>query len=228
MRCSLMKRTTSKISTRPSMTNVPGVPKGDAKCATLRIKTWDILTRGGKVVFATDTDTPNSVGEAFIMQTYLAEALLASAGSPFSHAWARTFAEVVPVFEMTPDGGGFRVTAGWPAREYGPSYSTCGSNSPLAAAGSNWPAHASPDGRQAHWGQCSSEPALDRLVKICVGAVEEIKGGFVDRPTSIICSKWSPMLARLPWIPASSWAWRPVWSTRRNSLARPTRLRNER
>jgi len=96
----------------PSMMNVPGVPNGDAKRAMdMRIKTWDIRTRGGKVVFATGTPILNSVGEAFIMQTFLAEELLAERGIAMFDAWARTFAKVVPVFEMTPDGGGFRVNS---------------------------------------------------------------------------------------------------------------------
>lgn len=95
-----------------SMMNVPGVPKGDAKRAfDMRIKTWDILRRGGKVVFATGTPILNSVGEAFIMQTFLSEGLLEERGIAMFDAWARTFAEVVPVFEMTPDGGGFRLNS---------------------------------------------------------------------------------------------------------------------
>jgi len=94
----------------PSMMQVAGVPKGDAKRAfDMRIKTWDILKRGGKVVFATGTPIMNSVGEAFIMMKYLAEALLTAQGLSMFDSWARTFAEVVPIFEMTPDGGSFQV-----------------------------------------------------------------------------------------------------------------------
>lgn len=42
-------------------------------------------------------------------KTYLAEFLLEQSGIALFDAWARTFAEVVPIFEMTPDGGGFRI-----------------------------------------------------------------------------------------------------------------------
>jgi N12 class adenine-specific DNA methylase len=95
-----------------TMMQVAGVPKGDAKRAfDMRIKTCDILQRGGKVVFATGTPILNSIGEAFVLQTFLAEELLAARGIDMFDAWARTFAEIVPVFEMTPDGGGFRVNS---------------------------------------------------------------------------------------------------------------------
>ena len=93
-----------------TMMSVAGVPKGDSRRAfDMRIKTWDILRRGGRVVFATGTPIMNSVGEAFIMMTYLGEQYLRERGIDMFDAWARTFAEVVPVFEMTPDGGGFQV-----------------------------------------------------------------------------------------------------------------------
>ncbi len=92
------------------MGSIPGVPKGDSKRAfDMRVKTWDLIRRGGRVVFATGTPILNSVGEAFIMQLYLAEAALEAHGIAMFDAWARTFAEVVPIFEMTPDGGGFRM-----------------------------------------------------------------------------------------------------------------------
>jgi N12 class adenine-specific DNA methylase len=37
----------------------------------LRIKSWDLLRRDHKVIFATATPIMNTLGEAFVMQRYL-------------------------------------------------------------------------------------------------------------------------------------------------------------
>ena len=98
------------LSVPTMLGSLPGVPKGDSKRAfDMRIKTWELQQRGGRVVFATGTPILNTLGEAFIMQKYLQEDLLAAHGIEHFDAWASTFAETQTVFEMTPDGGGFRM-----------------------------------------------------------------------------------------------------------------------
>ena len=93
-----------------SMGSIPGVPKGNSQRAMdMRIKTWDMLRRGQRVVFATGTPVLNTLGEVFIMQKYLQEEVLVAHGINHFDAWARTFAETQTMFEMTPDGGGFRM-----------------------------------------------------------------------------------------------------------------------
>jgi N12 class adenine-specific DNA methylase len=98
------------LSVPTMLGSLPGVPKGDSKRAfDMRIKTWDLRRRGGRVVFATGTPVLNTLGEVFIMQKYLQEDVLAAHGIEHFDAWASTFAETQTVFEMTPDGGGFRM-----------------------------------------------------------------------------------------------------------------------
>jgi hypothetical protein len=98
------------LSVPTMLGSLPGVPKGDSKRAfDMRIKTWNLRRRGGRVVFATGTPVLNTLGEVFIMQKYLQEEVLAAHGIEHFDAWASTFAETQTVFEMTPDGGGFRM-----------------------------------------------------------------------------------------------------------------------
>lgn len=165
-----------------TMMHVAGVPKGDAQRALdMRVKTWDILQRGGRVVFATGTPLTNSVGEAFIMQTYLAEEELEKRGIDMFDAWARTFADIVPIFEMTPDGGGFQVKNRlarfvnlpelfniWFGFTFSRSREQLGLPTPSLMGGK----------RIGITVPASAE--LKRYVKHCVARVEAIKSGQVD------------------------------------------------
>jgi N12 class adenine-specific DNA methylase len=164
------------------MGSIPGVPKGDSKRAfDMRVKTWDILQRGGRVVFATGTPILNSVGEAFVMLTYLAEDALEAHGIELFDAWARTFAEVVPVFEMTPDGGGFRINNRlarfvnlpelfnlWFQFTFSRSRDQLGLPTPVLM-----------DGKRIGV-TVPASPRLKRFVQQCVARVEAIKAGEVE------------------------------------------------
>lgn len=94
----------------PTRLTVAGAPQADSlRALDLRIKTWDLLRRGRKVVFATATPIMNTLGEAFVMQLYLQEQSLAELGIDHFDAWVSVFAEVRDMFELKPDGSGFQV-----------------------------------------------------------------------------------------------------------------------
>lgn len=167
-----------------NMGNIPGVPKGDSKRSfDMRVKTRDILRRGGRVVFMTGTPIMNTVGEAFIWQTYLAQELVQAHGLESFDAWARTFAEVVPIFEMTPDGGGFQVKSRlarfvnlpelfnlWYTFTFSRSREQLGLPTPALMGGK----------RMAI--SVPASPRLKRYVKSLVARVDAIKSGAV-KPT---------------------------------------------
>jgi N12 class adenine-specific DNA methylase len=90
--------------------NVPGVPRaGSQRALDLRIKTWELLRRRAKVVFLTATPVMNTIGEVYIMQRYLQQEVLQSAGIHHFDAWVSLFGEIAAAFEMKPDGSGFRM-----------------------------------------------------------------------------------------------------------------------
>ena len=92
------------------MNGLAGIPTGESQRAfDMRIKTWDLIRRGGRVVFATGTPIMNTLGECFIMLKYLADDLLRAQGIHQFDAWARTFADTLTTLEMTADGGGYRM-----------------------------------------------------------------------------------------------------------------------
>jgi N12 class adenine-specific DNA methylase len=94
----------------PTRLTVAGAPQADSlRAMDLRIKSWDLLRRGCKVIFATATPIMNTLGEAFVMQRYLQEQELAAMGIDHFDAWVSVFAEVRDMFEMKPDGSGFQV-----------------------------------------------------------------------------------------------------------------------
>jgi N12 class adenine-specific DNA methylase len=94
----------------PTRLTVAGAPQADSlRSMDLRIKSWDLLRRGCKVIFATATPIMNTLGEAFVMQRYLQEQALAEMGIDHFDAWVSVFAEVRDMFEMKPDGSGFQV-----------------------------------------------------------------------------------------------------------------------
>jgi hypothetical protein len=68
----------------------------------MRIKSWDLLWRGCKVIFATATPIRNTLGEAFVMQRYLQEPELAAL-PPFQWRFGRRGWDVLwlrPVVEL--------------------------------------------------------------------------------------------------------------------------------
>ena len=94
----------------PTRLQVAGVSQADSlRAMDMRIKTWDLLRRGKKVLFATATPIMNTLGEAYVMQLYLQEQELTALGIDMFDAWVSTFAEVRDMFEMKPDGSGFQV-----------------------------------------------------------------------------------------------------------------------
>lgn len=94
----------------PTRLMVAGAPQADSlRAMDLRIKSWDLLRRDHKVIFATATPIMNTLGEAFVMQRYLQEPDLAQLGIDHFDAWVSVFAEVRDLFEMKPDGSGFQV-----------------------------------------------------------------------------------------------------------------------
>jgi superfamily II DNA/RNA helicase len=96
------------VSTK--LTNIAGLPRANSQRALdMRIKTWDLLNGGGKVVFLTATPIMNTLGEAYVMQLYLQERDLEAAGIHHFDEWVSLYAEAVMSFEMKPDGSGFRM-----------------------------------------------------------------------------------------------------------------------
>ncbi len=94
----------------PTRLTVAGAPQADSlRAMDLRIKSWDLLRRGCKVIFATATPIMNTLGEAFVMQPYLQEQELAAMGIDHFDAWVSVFAEARDMFEMKPDGSGFQI-----------------------------------------------------------------------------------------------------------------------
>jgi N12 class adenine-specific DNA methylase len=92
------------------MGRIAGAPNGDSQRAfDMRLKTWDLIRRGGKVIFATGTPVLNTLGEVYVMMLYLQERELEAEGINHFDSWARTFAQTQMAFEMKPDGSGFRM-----------------------------------------------------------------------------------------------------------------------
>jgi hypothetical protein len=97
-----------EIETR--MDRIAGVPRGGSRRAwDLWLKTWDLQRRGGRVVFATGTPVANTLAEVFIMMRYLQADLLERLDLAFFDAWVAAFAQVQMIFELRPDGSGFRM-----------------------------------------------------------------------------------------------------------------------
>ncbi|NJM39475.1 MAG: hypothetical protein HC853_01230 [Anaerolineae bacterium] len=97
------------LLTPTRMNRVAGLPGGNSHRAfDMKIKTWDLLKRNCRVVFATATPIANTIAEAHVMMRFLQESMLADLGVLNFDAWVQTFAAVKLVFEMKPDGSGFR------------------------------------------------------------------------------------------------------------------------
>jgi hypothetical protein len=98
------------LATPTRMGRIAGAPNGDSQRAfDMRLKTWDLIRRGGKVIFASGTPVLNTLGEVYVMMLYLQEAELEAEGINHFDSWARTFAQTQMAFEMKPDGSGFRM-----------------------------------------------------------------------------------------------------------------------
>lgn len=93
-----------------AMTNIAGLPTASSQRALdLRMKTWELLQRGGKVVFLTATPVMNTLGEAFIMQRFLQESELLARGIDQFDPWVSLFAQPTSTFELKPDASGFQL-----------------------------------------------------------------------------------------------------------------------
>jgi hypothetical protein len=89
--------------------SVAGIPTGSSQRALdLKVKLDYLLGQGGRGVFATATPIMNTLGEAYIMLRYLAEARLEELGLVTFDAWCQVFAQAVALYELKPDGSGFR------------------------------------------------------------------------------------------------------------------------
>ncbi len=98
------------LYTMTKLTNIAGLPRGNSQRALdMRIKTWDVLQHGGKVVFLTATPIMNTLGEAYVMQLFLQESMLEAAGIHHFDEWVSLYAQPRMSFEMKPDGSGFRM-----------------------------------------------------------------------------------------------------------------------
>lgn len=94
------------------MSNIAGVQQTRSqKASDMYMKIQYLLKRnkGKGVVFATGTPVSNSMTELYTMQRYLQPETLKSFGLENFDDWASTFGEVVPSFELSPEGGGYRV-----------------------------------------------------------------------------------------------------------------------
>jgi N12 class adenine-specific DNA methylase len=94
--------------------NVAGISSAySAKAFDMFIKTRLIYSRRGYdgfgVNFATATPISNSIGEMFVMQTYLQPQRLEELGIDNFDAWAANYAREVTSIEIAPEGSGFRM-----------------------------------------------------------------------------------------------------------------------
>lgn len=101
-----------RISKMPSIAGLPNVASNRAFDAW--IKTSLIMqAKGGKeegITFATATPITNSVSEAFTMQKFLQPYTLKRMGLYEFDAWSSTFGEAITGMEVSPDGGGYRLS----------------------------------------------------------------------------------------------------------------------
>ncbi|MFV9507677.1 MAG: helicase-related protein, partial [Oscillochloridaceae bacterium umkhey_bin13] len=92
------------------LTGIAGLPSAHSQRALdMRLKTWDLLRRQGKVVFLTATPIMNTIGEAYVMQLYLQQAQIEALGIHHFDAWVSLYAQPTMAFELKPDGSGFRM-----------------------------------------------------------------------------------------------------------------------
>lgn len=94
--------------------NVSGISSTfSARAFDLFLKSRIIFNRRGNdgfgLNFATATPISNTIGECFIMQTYLQHERLRELGLDGFDAWSANFAREVTSIEVSPDGGTFRM-----------------------------------------------------------------------------------------------------------------------
>lgn len=82
-----------------------------AKCEMLYQKCMWLRSQGhgANIVFATGTPVSNTMSELYNLQRYVAPGMLEATGTRSFDAWASTFGKVEDVFEVLPEGGGFRT-----------------------------------------------------------------------------------------------------------------------
>lgn len=82
-----------------------------AKCELLYQKCMWLRRQGlgANIVFATGTPVSNTMSELYNLQRYVAPGMLEATGTRSFDAWASTFGKVEDVFEVLPEGGGFRT-----------------------------------------------------------------------------------------------------------------------
>lgn len=94
-------------------TRVPGLSNTcSGRALDLFLKSRIIFERRNDnfgLVFATATPIANTIGEMFIMQTYLQPQRMRELGIDGFDAWAANFAREVTSIEVTPEGGGYRM-----------------------------------------------------------------------------------------------------------------------
>lgn len=94
-----------------SLGNIKGINvDGSAKCKDVYLKTRTVLSRGGKLIFATGTPITNSVADAFVMQKYLQEDDLITADLDYFDNWAGVFGEITRAYEIDVDTENYRLT----------------------------------------------------------------------------------------------------------------------
>ncbi len=82
-----------------------------AKCELLYEKCMWLRScgHGANIVFATGTPVSNTMSELYNLQRYVAPSMLRATGSLAFDSWASAFGKVEAVFEVLPEGGGFRT-----------------------------------------------------------------------------------------------------------------------
>lgn len=93
---------------------IPGISSScSSRALDLYLKSRVIFEKRGNdgygLCFATATPISNTIGEMFIMQTYLQEARLRELAIDSFDAWAANFAREVTCVEVKPEGSGYRL-----------------------------------------------------------------------------------------------------------------------
>lgn len=93
---------------------IPGISSAfSARALDLFIKSRLVFerrgTKGSGLIFSTATPISNTIGEMFIMQTFLQEERLQELSIASFDAWAASFAREVTCVEVKPEGSGYRL-----------------------------------------------------------------------------------------------------------------------
>lgn len=94
------------------MRNVGGIAQTEAQKSSdlfMKCRYLDEITGGRGTVFATGTPISNSMVELYTIQRYLQYETLVENGLQHFDSWASTFGETVTVYELKPEGTGYRT-----------------------------------------------------------------------------------------------------------------------